>query len=187
MTDEAAREARFKIEPFDPQGHDRTAFSCGVAQIDNFLKRTAKKHQKGDFTRVWVAVRPPERKILGYYAINGHAIETGDLPEALRKRAPRHGQVGAAYLSMIAVDVAARGRGLGRILLADALKRVAAVAGEIGIFAVVLDVLDDGDANAMARRRRFYQAFGFVSFPSQPLRMFLPVQTIRDSLTLRSA
>lgn len=186
MTDEAAREARFKIEPFDPQGHDRTAFSCGVTQIDNFLKRTAKKHQKGDFTRVWVAVRPPERKILGYYAINGHAIETGDLPEALRKRAPRHGQVGAAYLSMIAVDVAARGRGLGRILLADALKRVAAVAGEIGIFAVVLDVLDDGDANAMARRRRFYQAFGFVSFPSQPLRMFLPVQTIRDSLTLRS-
>lgn len=187
MTDEAAREARFTIEPFDPQGHDRTAFSCGVTQIDNFLKRTAKKHQKGDFTRVWVAVRPPERKILGYYAINGHAIETGDLPEALRKRAPRHGQVGAAYLSMIAVDVAARGRGLGRILLADALKRVAAVAGEIGIFAVVLDVLDDGDANAMARRRRFYQAFGFVSFPSQPLRMFLPVQTIRDSLTLRSA
>ena len=187
MTDEAAREARFTIEPFDPQGHDRTAFSCGVTQIDNFLKRTAKKHQKGDFTRVWVAVRPPERKILGYYAINGHAIETGDLPEALRKRAPRHGQVGAAYLSMIAVDVAARGRGLGRILLADALKRVAAVAGEIGIFAVVLDVLDDGDANAMARRRRFYQAFGFVSFPSQPLRMFLPVQTIRDSLTPRSA
>lgn len=186
MTNEAAREARFKIEPFDPQGHDRTAFSCGVDQIDNFLKRTAKKHQKGDFTRVWVAVRPAERRVLGYYAINAHAIETGDLPEALRKRAPRHGQVGAAYLSMIAVDVAARGHGLGRILLADALKRVAGISGDIGIFAVVLDVLDDGDANAMERRRRFYEGFGFVPFPSQPLRMFLPVQTIRDALTPRS-
>ncbi len=186
MTNEAAREARFRIAPFDPQGHDRAAFSCGLDQIDNFLKRTARKHQKGDFTRVWVAVRPAERRVLGYYAINAHAIETGDLPEALRKRAPRHGQVGAAYLSMIAVDVAARGQGLGRILLADALKRVAAVSGDIGIFAVVLDVLDDGDAHAMERRRRFYQAFGLVPFPSQPLRMFLPVQTIRDSLTTRS-
>ena len=186
MTDESAGEARFRIEPFDPKGHDRAAFSCGVDQIDNFLKRTAKKHQKGDFTRVWVAVRPTEPRVIGYFAINAHAIETGDLPEALRKRAPRHGRVGAAYLSMIAVDVAARGQGLGRILLADALGRVVGVSGDIGIFAVVLDVLDDGDASAMEKRRKFYQAFGFVPFPSQPLRMFLPVQTIRDALTPRS-
>ena len=186
MTNEAAREARFKIEPFDPRRHDRTAFSCGVDQIDNFLKRTAKKHQKRDFTRLWVAVRPAERRVLAYYAINAHAIETGDLPEALRKRAPRHGRVGAAYLSMIAVDVAARDQGLGRILLADALRRIAGISGDIGIFAVVLDVLDDGDTKAMERRRRFYEGFGFVPFPSQPLRMFLPVQTIRDALTARS-
>ncbi|MEE9209481.1 MAG: hypothetical protein V3U23_03430 [Kiloniellales bacterium] len=65
-------------------------------QIDNFHKRTATKHQKGDFTRVWVAVRPPQQSVLGYYAINSHAIETGDLPKALRNRAPRQGQVGAA-------------------------------------------------------------------------------------------
>ncbi len=186
MTNETAREPRFKIEPFDNRRHDRTAFSCGVDQIDNFLKRTARKHQKSDFTRVWAAVRPAERRVYGYYAINAHAIETGGLPEALRKRAPRHGQVGAAYLSMIAVDVAAQGQGLGRILLADALKRVAGVSGDIGIFAVVLDVLDDGDANAMEKRRGFYEAFGFIPFPSQPLRMFLPVQTIRDALTARS-
>ena len=186
MTADPTPESRFKIEPFDPKRHDRAAFSCGVAQIDNFLKRTAKKHRKGDFTRVWVAIQPPEQRVLGYYAINSHAIETGDLPETLRKRAPHHGQVGAAYLSMIAADVEAQGQGLGGLLLADALRRVAAVSSDIGIFAVVLDVLDDGAADAMEKRRRFYEGFGFISFPSQPMRMFLPVQTIRDALSARS-
>ena len=80
MTADPTPESRFKIEPFDPKRHDRAVFSCGVNQIDNFLKRTAKKHQKGDFTRVWVAIQPPEQRVLGYYAINSHAIETGDLP-----------------------------------------------------------------------------------------------------------
>jgi GNAT superfamily N-acetyltransferase len=185
MTTEAAGEPRFRIEPFDPKSHDRTAFSCGVDQLDNFLKRTARKHQKGDFTRVWVAVWPPDQSVLGYYAINAHGIEAGDLPETLRKRAPRHGQLGAAYLSMIAADAEVQGQGLGRLLLADALKRVAAVSSDIGIFAVVLDVLDDGDTDAIEKRRRFYERFGFIFFPSQPLRMFLPVQTIRDALSVR--
>ncbi|MEE9209482.1 MAG: GNAT family N-acetyltransferase, partial [Kiloniellales bacterium] len=64
---------------------------------------------------------------------------------------------------MIAADVEAQGQGLGRLLLADALKRVAAVSRNIGIFAVVLDVLDDGAAGAIEKRRRFYEAFGFIS------------------------
>jgi len=182
MTTDKEGSSPFKIEPFDPDTHDRTAFSCGVEQIDNFLKLTAKKHQKGDFVRVWVAVEPPSTKILGYYAINSHSIETGELPDKLRKRAPRHDQIGAAYISMMGTDAKVQKQGLGSVLLADALKRIASIADEIGIFAVVLDVLDDGNAEAIEKRQSFYERFGFIPFPSQALRMFLPVQTIRKGL-----
>lgn len=171
-----------KIEPFDPEIHDRAAFSCGADRIDNFLKFTAKKHQQGDFARVWVAVANEQPTVLGYYSINGHSIEADRLPQRFTKNAPGHGGIGAAYVSMFGVDSDAQGQGLGTLLIADALKRIARVSDELGIFAVVLDVLDDGDAEKVDHRQSFYRRFGFIEFPSQPLRMFLQVATIRAGL-----
>ena len=90
--------------------------------------------------------------------------------------------VPAAYLSTFGVDRSVQGRGLGRVLLADALRRVAIVSEQMGIAAVVLDVLDDGDGEAVDKRVRFYERFGFTAFPSQPMRMFLPIKTVRSML-----
>ena len=172
---------RVSIEPLDPQRHDRATFSCGTGRLDNFLKRTARKHQAGDFTRVWVATEFGSAEILGYYAPNAHALEGDDLPTALTKKAPRFGTIPAVYLSMIAVDCRHQGRGLGRILLADALSRAAAVADQIGVKAVVLDVIDDGGPEIMERRRTFYASMGFRSLPSRPARMFIGIETIRNA------
>ena len=172
---------RISIEPLDPQLHDRATFSCGTGRLDNFLKRTARKHQAGDFTRVWVATELGSAEILGYYALNAHALEGDDLPAALTKKAPRFGTIPAVYLSMIAVDCRHQRRGLGRILLADALSRAAAVADQIGLKAVVLDVIDDGGPEIMERRRAFYATMGFRSLPSRPARMFISIETVRDA------
>ncbi|MPY73637.1 MAG: GNAT family N-acetyltransferase [Alphaproteobacteria bacterium] len=182
MTSDTPPEPQIKIEPFDPEVHDRAAFSCGTERIDNFLKSTAKKHQQGDFTRVWVAVGKVSPKILGYYSINSHSIQADDLPEKFKKGAPRHGAVAAAYLSTFGVDASVQGKGIGKILLADALKRIARISEQMGIFAVVLDVLDDGDRAQIEKRHRFYESFGFIDFPSHALRMFLPIRTIRAIL-----
>ena len=172
---------KFSIEPLDPQRHDRAAFSCGAIRLDNFLKRTARRHQAGDFTRVWVATEIGSAGILGYYALNAHALEGDDLPADLTKKAPRFGSIPAVYLSMIAVDRRHQGRGLGRILLADALRRAAAVADQIGLKAVVLDVIDDGGPEVMERRRTFYVGMGFRSLPSRPVRMFISIETVRNA------
>ncbi len=182
MTGDAEQQGKIAIEPFDPAKHDRTAFSCGSEPIDNFLHRTARKHQKGDFIRVWVAVRPDSPNVIGYYSINSHAIQAHDLPGKFTRNAPSHGGIGAAYISTFGVDAKAQGAGIGTLLIADALKRIARLSEEIGIFAVVLDVLDDGDEEAVKKRHKFYRRFGFIDFPSHPLRMFLPVKTIRQGL-----
>ncbi len=171
---------RYRIARFDPQTHDRAGFSCGIDRLDNFLKLTAKKQQTGDFTRVFVATAPDGAAVLGYYAVNAHSLLGDALPEAITRRAPPHG-VPAAYLSMIAVSAAHQGRGLGRILLVDALKRLAAVSDDLGLKAVVLDVLEDGGADAFERRLAFYERMGFRSFPSRRGRMFL---LLRDAMGL---
>lgn len=169
----------FEIEPFDPKRHDRSEFHSGVSRIDNFLKRTARKHQTRDFTRVWVACRPRQPLVLGYYAINSHTLDAGGMPDRLGKGVPQHGSVPCAYLSMVGVDRSLQGQGLGRALVAHALERIEIASRSIGIKAVILDVIDDGGAEAFARRKRFYERLGFVSFDSAPDRMFILTSTIR--------
>ena len=173
------------IEAFDPGRHDRSGFSCGTDRLDNFLRFSARKQQKGDFTRVFVAVAEGSPRVLGYYALNAHAVATDDLGPDRPRRAPNTGSIPALYLSMIAVDRSWQGRGLGSDLAVDALGRALSVAGEIGLKLVVLDVIDDGGDEAFARRMSFYRRLGFQSFQDRPERMFIAIETIRAMFSER--
>lgn len=177
--DTAAGPKEISIEPLDLQKHDRANFCCETERLDNFLKRTARKHQAGDFTRVWVATARGQTEVLGYYALNAHSLEGDDLPAKLTRSAPRLGGIPAIYLSMIAVDHRHQGQGLGRILLADALTRAVAAADQVGVKAVVLDVIEDGGPEVTEKRRAFYAAMGFQPLPTRPLRMFITIETVR--------
>ena len=68
----------------------------------------------------------------------------------------------------LAVDRRQQGKGYGRFLLADALYRAA--RSEIASFAVIVDAKDES-ASA------FYRRYGFVSYASNPLILFLPLST----------
>ena len=137
---------RIVIEPFDPGRHDRAGFSCGTDRLDNFPRLSARKQQKDDFTRVFVAVADGSPEILGYYALNAHSVATEELGADSPRRAPRTGSIPALYLSMIAVDERRQGKRLGSDLAVDALGRALNVAGQVGLKLVVLDVIDDGGA-----------------------------------------
>ena len=84
---------------------------------------------------------------------------------------------------MIAVDRRHQRRGIGRLLLADALKRAVSAANQIGLKAVVLDVIEDGGPDITEKRRAFYLSMGFKSLPTRPLRMFISIDTVRNSWT----
>ena len=64
------------IEPFDPSRHNRSGFTCGTKHLGNFLRFSARKQQKDDFTKGFVAVAEGSPKVLGYYALNAHAVAT---------------------------------------------------------------------------------------------------------------
>jgi ribosomal protein S18 acetylase RimI-like enzyme len=170
------------IAPFDAERHDREGFSCGVDQVDNFFRRTANKLSKADNLRVFV-MEAADGTVMGFYALNAHAVHFSDLPPAFARTRPGHGSIPAAYIAMIGVDRRYAGQGFGGDLLADALKRIAGAADAVGIAVVMLDVLDDGDASSVERRKALYRSYGFQPLPSNPLRMFLPVATVRRLLT----
>ena len=89
------------------------------------------------------------------------ALEGNDLPVHLTKNAPRLGGIPAVYLSMIAVAHRYQGQGIGRILLADALNRAADAADQIGLKAVVLDVIEDVVLRSQKDAVRSMRLWGF--------------------------
>lgn len=181
MTD-APPAPRFIIEPLDPARHDRAGFACGVPQIDNFFAKTANKLGKADNLRTFV-MGTPGGELIGFYAVNAHAVDYAELPARFARTRPVHGSIPAAYISMIGVDRRYQGKGFGGDLLVDCLTRLACAADALGIAVVMLDVLDCGDPEQLARRRALYTGYGFMPLPSNANRLFMPMATVR-ALTL---
>lgn len=169
------------IESLDPDRHDRAAFSCGVAQVDNFFRQTANKLTRAGNLRTFVMI-DPAGSVIGFYAVNAHAVDYAELPDRFARTRPAHGTIPAAYIAMIGVDRRFRGRGHGGDLLVNCLVRLAHAADALGIAVVMLDVLDCGDPKQVANRRALYTSYGFQPLPSHPLRLFLPMATVRALL-----
>ena len=158
------------IRPLDSD-HDRLGFQCGVASLDNYIRKQARQDVKRRVSRVFVAttVGQPDR-IVGYYTLSTLSIDISQLPQALARQLPRH-PVPVALLGRLAVEHAAQSHGVGKMLLVDAVKRTLAVSDEIAIYAMVVDAID-------ARAQRFYEQFGFSLLSSGKQRLFLPLQSI---------
>jgi GNAT superfamily N-acetyltransferase len=75
-------------------------------------------------------------------------------------------------LARLAVDRAVHGGGVGKALLADALRRSVRAAEIIGIFAVEVYAKQDTAA-------AYYRRHGFAPLEDDRLHLYLPIRTIR--------
>ncbi|KER04649.1 GNAT family N-acetyltransferase [Photorhabdus temperata] len=158
------------IEPLG-SSHDRAGFCCRVASLDEYIRKQARQDVTRRISRVFVAtVAKHPNTIVGYYTLSTLAIELSDLPQHLSRKLPRH-PVPAALLGRLAVNQAAQGRGVGSMLLADAIKRILAISEEIAIYAMVVDAIDE-------QAQRFYEQFGFSLLSSGSHRLFLPLKSV---------
>ncbi|MDP2830335.1 MAG: GNAT family N-acetyltransferase [Sulfuricellaceae bacterium] len=150
--------------------HDRHGFDCGRQELNDWLRQVAHQHQDKRLSKTFVAVREEApTRICGYYALTLAELENRHLPEAWRKKLPR--RIPGVRLGRLAVDRQHQGRGLGELLLVDALtraQRIYAVAGGIGLF---VDALDEQAAG-------YYLNFGFEASSDNPLLLFLSVAVI---------
>jgi predicted GNAT family N-acyltransferase len=149
-----------RIEPLGAQ-HDRAGFSCGVAALDAYLQQQAGQDARRRIAAPFVAVGP-EETLLGYYTLSATSIQLADLPAALTKQLPRYPRLPATLLGRLATSTDARGVGLGRFLLVDAMHR--ALRSEIASFAFVVDAKDEV-------ARRFYERESFLPLSEKPNRL----------------
>ena len=164
-----------RIEPLD-NSHDREGFDCGSEALNAYLQQTARQHEKRGISRTFVLVEEEAidpKPILGFFTLNICQIksDTRSLEEA--KRLPR--DVSGVKLGRLAVDRNFQRKGIGKYLLVGAMNKFLEIfhrAGGIGLF------VDAKDETAM----HYYEQFGFIPLPSNPLELFLSLKTIQKAL-----
>jgi hypothetical protein len=73
------------------------------------------------------------------------------------------------------LDMRTRGRGIGDLLLADAVRRILGATSSVAMFAIVVEAKD-------AAASAFREGFGFRPFPLRPQRLFLFSSTAAAAL-----
>lgn len=162
-----------RIEPLG-EHHDRSAFASGVEPLDRYLRTQAGQDTRRRVASCFVLVEEGGTAPLGFYTLAATSIALAELPEALTKRLPRYPTVPAALMGRLAVDGRHRGRGLGELLILDAMTR--ALRSEIATFAFVVDAKDEGAA-------AFYARYGFRALTEDGRRMILLMAEAARSFT----
>jgi GNAT superfamily N-acetyltransferase len=160
------------VEPLGPQ-HDRAAFHCGNEALDRYFHRQAGQDLRRRAAVPFVLVDTSSGKVAGYYTLTAYQIDAGELPVQIGRRFPRYPYAPATLLGRLAVDLGYQRQGWGRFLLIDALRRSLLSSYEVASLAVVVDAIDNAAEN-------FYQRYGFIPFPSQPHRLFIPMDTVQE-------
>ncbi|MGD8589058.1 MAG: GNAT family N-acetyltransferase [Chromatiales bacterium] len=152
------------IAPLGKQ-HDRKSFDCDERSLNDYLHQYASQDIKRRINKVFVASLPEApQQVIGYYDLSAGSLDANDLPEWLRRRLPGY-PVPVVLLGRLAVAKPHQGKGLGAILMADALQRIALANQVMAVYAIVVEALNNQAAE-------FYQQFGFIPLPSQPLKLF---------------
>jgi GNAT superfamily N-acetyltransferase len=159
----------YKIEALS-EHHDRAAFSCGVEALDSYLHRQANQDLARKTAAAFVLTATASPAVLGFYTLSSLSLLGVQLPEKLAKKLPSRSPLGVTLLGRMAVSTQLQGTGLGEFLLLNALERAWQASQHIASWAVVVDAKQDV--------RDFYLRYGFISLPSQPNRLFLPMKTI---------
>jgi GNAT superfamily N-acetyltransferase len=161
------------IEPLSSQ-HNRDDFCCGIEALDYYLKKQARQDVRRFLTAVFVLQDLQQQRIAGYYTLAATAIELADLPDFFIRKLPKYPLLPATLLGRLAIDERYQSQGLGTFLLFDALYR--SKNSEVASMAVVVDAKNE-------QARAFYEYHQFIPFPSQPLKLYLPMATILQMLS----
>lgn len=164
---------RYRLERLDGD-HDLSGFRSGNAVLDSWLIEHALASQRMDSARTFLLV--DDERVSGYFSLTMGSVRKADAPPTLVQGLPGY-PVGVALLARLVVAADNQGRGLGGLLLSEALRK-AVIAGEAAAARlVIVDAIDEEAAH-------FYAHFGFLAVPENPRRLYRRMKDIRASLEL---
>jgi GNAT superfamily N-acetyltransferase len=145
-----------------------------AAGMNLFIQHHALDQVKKGISRTFVLRdldgEEPNR-VLAYYTTSVGHLAPEDIPKVVSARMT----IPVIFLLRLAVDRNFQRRGFGSKLLIHFLVQVVQLASQTGIYALVLEPLNE-------RVKSFYQKFGLCPLPGDPNRMYVRVRDIEDWL-----
>jgi hypothetical protein len=168
-----------RFSPVTPlaRTHVVAGFDCGSAAQSEWLVRHALQAQQSGTSRVYVVSEETDEghRVVGYYALAAGTVAPEPVPQRLAQGAGRYHQP-VVILTRLGVDLSRQGLGLGKALVVDALRRVAAASEVIGVRALLIHCEND-------TARDFYLRLAkFDSSPTDPLHLLLLMKDLRKAL-----
>lgn len=158
----------WQFVPLD-KSHDRVGFSCGIDALDLYLRERARQDERRSVARVYVLASGI--RIAGFYTLSAAELSLADL-DHLVDRLPRYPSVLCIRIRRLAVALKMRGRGVGSMLVADAVARTR--DSGVGVVGMTVDAMDD-------EATEFYARLGFLALDGGPT-LFAPVETLTRAL-----
>jgi len=155
--------------------HDRKAFDCGDAAMNDFLQRYARQSHDFGAAKTFLAVEDADNKtILGFYTLAPASLTYADTSGVMRRSLAQH-DVPGFRLARIATHIRFQGQGLGGQLLAAAARRCLRAATEVGGVILIVDAKND-------RAAQWYTSYGAVPLSNKPLTLVMSLTTFEAEL-----
>ena len=144
--------------------HSRETFTSRQEQVDRWLREQSLQSQAKRLTSTRVLVEPGN-ELAGFFTLATGQVDFGELPPLLAKKLPKRA-LPVAILAWLGVSDRLQGRGLGAMLLAQALNDCFVAGKTFPFVAVILDCVDEPT-------KQFYARWNFRELPGRPMRLFL--------------
>ncbi|MGO8844699.1 MAG: GNAT family N-acetyltransferase [Methylocella sp.] len=138
------------------EAHDSTAFESGEPVLDDWLRHRAWDNLQMAASRTYVVCPKGSLRIAGYFALSMGQILAHEAAGSMRRNMPK--QIPAVLLGRLAIDRAWQGKGLGRALLADAVRRSLLASSEVSARLVIVHAISPA-------AEAFYLHHGFTRLP----------------------
>jgi predicted N-acetyltransferase YhbS len=156
--------------PLSPE-HDLNSFDCGVAALDEWLKRRAHRNEMEGASRTFIICSG--RRVVGYFSLAAASILHSAATGKVRRNMPD--PVPALLLGRLAVHRDWQGKGLGGDLLRDAVLRAVGAAQSVGVRAILVHAISD-------EAKTFYEKYGFRSSPIDPMTLMITIEEAQRML-----
>ena len=152
------------------ESHDVSKFSCGVEELDDWLRNNATHAAAMNTARTFVWAEA-DGVVVAYYSLSGHQVVREEMPHRLARGSPN--QIPSVLIGKLALGRTLQGgeRKLGASLLVDALSRVLVATQQVAARLVVVDAIDE-------RAVGYYEHFGFLRTAPDSFRLVRKVSDI---------
>jgi len=172
---------QLKLEKFDlsKNYNGLKIFDCGNKMINSFVHKSLKTRVKKHLSQAYVLLDcENSERFIGFYTLDTFSIardnfEVENKPSGLPPIVP------VVKLSMLGVDKAFQGQGIGKRLLRDVFLKAYEVSGLAGCVGIYL--LSEKEAVD------FYKRLGFVAIKDdEPLPMFISIDVVMELFSDRA-